>query len=115
MTDTTPTNVGRTNVYICEKCRYAGVTIDRDPGVTPVIIGCLSRKKCDGRAYSTMYRAPTNLEPVAEWYRPSDEEIAGKSQSVKDHVSRGGLLLRLIQTSDERKMLDEAVSASLLK
>jgi len=107
--------VGRKNVYICQTCRYAAVTVHRDDGVAPFMIPCISRTSCKGLAQSTFYQVHTDLEPIGEWYYPAKEELAGKDEATKQHVKNGGLLLRPIQTSAEKKKLGQAVRASLLK
>ena len=85
---------GQKNVYICDSCRYALVTIDRDVGVTPFITKC---PKCGARSYSCMYRAPTMLEPEDEWYSPSSDELKGKPPSTVEHCGKGGLIRRKIE------------------
>lgn len=91
------TLVGKKNIYFCSECGHGFVTVDRDNGVTPFMTTC-DRAPCAAAAYSFFYRAPQemlkNIEPAYEWYRPSEEDLAGKSDQVKDHVARGGLLMR---------------------
>lgn len=86
----------RTNVYICDKCRHAMVTIDVDEGTTPMFTRC-EVEGCNGTAGSTMYRAVTLLSPTVEWYRPDEKELASLSPGTQDHVKRGGLIRRSIK------------------
>ena len=83
----------RTNIYICDKCRHAMVTIDVDEGVTPMFTTC-EVEGCGGTAASTMYRAVTMLKPSQEWYRPTDDEVAKMHPATIAHVKNGGLILR---------------------
>ncbi len=48
---------------------------------------------CGGTMFSHMYRVQSGLTPDFEWYKPT-----GKVPRVyRDHVSRGGLLIRKIE------------------
>lgn len=88
---------GRKNVYLCEKCGYPTVTIDRDEGTTPYMTRCRRPSGCDGTTVSQMYRvADWPLPPMFEWYKPDDGELRQKSAAVRQHVEMGGLLLRPI-------------------
>lgn len=91
--------IGRVNVYICGTCRFATVTIHRDDGVTPFMIPC-QHANCGKPSYSTFYRAPTQLAPTHEWYVPGVEETAALGSATKEHVAKGGLLLRPITRHD---------------
>lgn len=108
-------NEGKLNVYRCQgkreflpplgkatqtqaSCGRQTVTIDREPGVTPFIIGC---PDCGGEAQSSMYRVPANLDPTHEWYRP--DSLDGLKPGERDHVERGGLLLRPIKGVHEHR------------
>jgi len=87
------------NVYVCEY-NCLTVTIDRDEGVTPFMIGCKSRSRpdrpikadkldskgfCIGTAKSSLYPKgpiPPHIGlPKWEWVLPTKEEI---DQIVKD-------------------------------
>lgn len=91
----------RVNVYVCEKCGGKTTTVDVDHGVTPMFLACRASgdvEGCDGRAVSSMYRPePPYPPPAWEWYRPSSK--AGLEPAARDHVERGGLLLRKIVTA----------------
>lgn len=93
-----PRPAGRKNVYLCDTCGHGFISEDVDEGVTPFITTCLN---CSGRAYSLCYSINQEIlakHPSAvEWYKPSDEELAGNNEIVKDHVRKGGLLSRKVQ------------------
>ena len=90
---------GAINVYVCEY-NCLTVTVDRDEGVTPFMIGCKSRSRkdrpikadkldskgfCIGTARSSFYPKgpkPAHIpEPGWEWVLPTQEEI---EQIIKD-------------------------------
>lgn len=85
------------NAYQCEECASWIVTIDREQGVTPFMVGC---GKCGAMAQSKMYRVSCSMEPTHEWFRP--ETLEGLSQWSADHVRNGGLLLRRIGGGDAK-------------
>jgi hypothetical protein len=88
---------GRINVYTCQTCGKATVTFDRDEGVTPFYLSC-RRPGCPGPAQSACYRVDQSLVPDFEWYKPPVvEEIPA---GFRDHVRKGGLLLRDIATGE---------------
>lgn len=91
---------GQENVYTCTKCGGFTTTIDRDEGVTPFMIRCRAKDGCDGWAQSSFYPKgprPAHIPPPSiEWYRPSQEEIAGLDPAMREHVGKGGLLMRAI-------------------
>jgi hypothetical protein len=100
----------RKNAYYCETCHGYIVTIDRDGGVTPMFLGCRATDGCAGMSRSMMY--PTEpwperdglghaipTEPTWEWYRPDAAELARERDAgTLEHVRKGGLLLRRIET-----------------
>lgn len=96
-------NKNRINLYRC-RGGCATVTIDREPGVTPFTTECpvckrMKRKIGTGfyetsEAVSHCYRVSQNHTPTHEWYRP--DSIMGLSDWEKEHVLKGGLLLRPI-------------------
>lgn len=108
---------GKKNAYFCESCQGYVITIDRDEGVTPMFLACRVKgdpkdaaNDCDGRMTSTMYpdepwppedgygnAIPT--EPTWEWYKPDAEETAKLEPGTREHVERGGLMLRQIEVS----------------
>lgn len=97
---------GRENVYTCEECRGWIVTIDRDPGVTPMFLACrapqptTTEPTCTGRMVSAGYpsgpKPPQYRPPTWEWFRP--DSLDGLDPAMRDHVMRGGLELREIGT-----------------
>lgn len=97
------------NVYVCEGCGYRHVTINKDTGVTPFLIGCRnpnspvvapstssirSSTGCGHLARSSMYRVDQSLAAEFEWYGPNKQERAGLDPQSLQHVESGGLLLR---------------------
>lgn len=89
---------GKKNVYTCQECGDAFVTIDRDEGTTPFLTAC--RRGCKALAQSSFYRVDQSLTPAFEWYRPKPEEVAALSPASRQHVEIGGLLLRPLHTKD---------------
>lgn len=106
----------RINGYTCQKCKITIYTIDRDEGVTPFMIPCLSnikklsslvhyphnrRRNCNGDMYSHFYNvAPKNV-PTFEWFKPNPNQrnllgIKIYNEVMKDHFKNGGLDLRKI-------------------
>lgn len=102
----------RMNIYICEHGCH-NVTVDVDKGVTPFMIACefkgrpdrpanpakMKNGKCIGTAKSCMYpkELPANAPypvPTHEWYRPDLEEYVKLPKDEKEHVEKGGLLMR---------------------
>ncbi len=89
---------GKTNVYTCEACVAQWVTINRDAGATPFLIKC---RKCGAMCRSACYNndiQPENgfpFPPHFEWYRPDpDDETVEEWQF--EHISNGGLIMRMI-------------------
>ncbi len=87
----------RENVYTCHLCGVMQVTVDVDEGVTPFMVPC-STKECMGPRTSAFYprapRPPSLPAPTHEWYKPAQEEISKLSDGNREHVLKGGLLLR---------------------
>lgn len=91
--------VGKKNIYTCPM-EHQTITIDKDEGVTPFMIGC-KHPGCSLPAQSAFYRVdPITSGPAThEWYKPDIVEIKtleGKDQ-ILGHIRQGGLLLREIQ------------------
>lgn len=86
------------NAYHCGTCGRNTVTIDVHPGVTPIFTTCRATSGCTGQATSSGYPTaprPDNLPaPAWEWYRPGCMEYAHLNRDRRDHVDKGGLLLR---------------------
>lgn len=88
---------GCKNSYTCDRCGASFVTVDRDEGITPFMTNCVNYPECKGTSISAFYRVDQTAEPTHEWYRPDRIEYGRLSLATKDHVNRGGLLLRRIQ------------------
>ena len=83
----------RINVYTCRNGHQL-VTIDRDPGVTPMFMTC---DICLERSTSSMYADHLkNQIPTHEWYKPEPKEYAMQTESMKEHIDQGGLMFRKI-------------------
>lgn len=92
---------GRENVYTCQKCGGRVTTIDRDEGVTPFMIGHREvGSDCKGLMHSAFYPEgprPSHIAaPTYEWYKPDEQEYKTLRRASKEHVDKGGLLLRRI-------------------
>lgn len=89
--------LARENAYVCEACGFITVTVDVDVGVTPFMIGC-TREGCAGWAKSSFYpkahRPPEYPEPTHEWYQPGEKEMRRLRPAEREHVDKGGLLMR---------------------
>jgi len=87
---------GRRNIYTCEARFGHVVTVDLEDGVTPFMIECKAKDGCKGMMQSSMYRVfDQRMRPNFEWYRPkNNEEMIRLSAWSRDHVAKGGLILR---------------------
>jgi hypothetical protein len=100
------------NIYQCQVCRGMICTVDRDEGVTPFGIDCKAKSGCAGPMLSSFYRVWPRTIPTWEWYRPASTE--GMKPAVKEHVSKGGLLLRPIQTPAQSQSISDAAKRAAL-
>ncbi len=84
---------GKLNIYVCEDCLGHIVTRDMDEGVTPFMVSCKATEGCKGMMQSSMYRVfDQRMLHSHEWFKP--EITAEMSPHTRDHVSKGGLILR---------------------
>jgi hypothetical protein len=97
---------GKKNIYTCGECAGVIVTVDRDEGVTPFMLGCRATEGCGKMMQSSFYMVNQDLEPTHEWFRPEDleaylvEEVDERDRvAMRDHIEQGGLVLRKIETS----------------
>jgi hypothetical protein len=95
----------RLNVWECEDCGMPVLCFDRHPGVTPFMVAhsTLGGGDCKGMCRSHFYngasaRAARDVlgQPSHEWYRPSAHELKRLRGQVRDHVLKGGLLVRAV-------------------
>lgn len=95
--------IGRMNVWVCEACGTQVLCVDRHPGVTPFMVShhTLGNPDCGGSCQSRFYNGAIAAEvharvgrPSHEWYRPSADQLEAETPYVRDHVLRGGLLVR---------------------
>lgn len=81
------------NIYVCRVCRRHIVTVDLHDGTTPFLIECQINRECVGQMVSSMYRVfDQTIRPTYEWFKPETTE--GLCPWTKDHVEKGGLILR---------------------
>lgn len=84
------------NMYTCDTCHGAIVTIDRAEGVTPMLLACRASETCKGMMHSHWYaHSVQNYKPNYEWYRPA--KLDEFDEGMKDHIQSGGLVLRKIE------------------
>lgn len=85
-------NKGKKNVYTCQTCNKAIVTIDADNGTTPFMISCKVTLQCKGDMHSHWYTPDAQaLEATWEWFKPKK---LPRNKYEREHVQKGGLLLR---------------------
>lgn len=88
-------SLGKKNIYTCSLCKKTIVTVDRDEGTTPfILLACKATSGCNGEMESSFYTCDQSLTAQYEWFRPGPSMHL--SPAVKDHVRRGGLVLRSI-------------------
>lgn len=82
---------GKENVYTCA-CGKHTKTVNKDGGVTPMLIGC----ECGKLARSHFFKIDgfEGLEASIEFYKPSLSEFAKLDRESMEHVRNGGLLKR---------------------
>jgi len=85
-------NKGKKNIYRCEKCKRAIVTIDIDEGVTPFMIDCRATPGCNGFMRSNFYDCPPDFEATFEWFKPKITLFYGPE--MREHFRKGGLDIR---------------------
>ena len=88
------------NVYTCKVCGSERITKDIHTGVTPMFMPCTQDNgDCTGIAVSGMYSTPISKEAGWEWYRPNTLEFGNLQRAGhhRDHVMRGGLLIREVK------------------
>jgi hypothetical protein len=106
-----PTLKARKNIYNCSVCKRHIITVDRDEGTTPMFIACRvdgeptdSKNTCTGQMASMGYPSPetwpewiAEAPPTWEWYMPDRTEFRTFEQGMREHISKGGLVLRKIE------------------
>lgn len=90
---------GAINAWNCPDCKRNTVAIHVDEGVTPMFLRCRRTEGCNGMASSAMYPDPPIPEHIIdalewEWYKPADADLQSLDSEMRDHVDRGGLILR---------------------
>lgn len=90
------TFAGRYNAYGCSMCGKAYLTLDIDPGVTPMFMPCFATQGCKGQAVSQGYPEgdpPAYMgEPIIHWVRPEPHELKHLPPQLKQHALKGGLI-----------------------
>lgn len=95
-------DVGAENAYRCARCQKWIFVVHVDKGVTPMFLNCRATDGCGGRSASAGYPGlrgnpmPESMREKIqwEWYRPELEEFNELEPEMKEHVQRGGLVLR---------------------
>ena len=88
---------GKKNIYVCQTCFGHIVTRDVCDGVTPFMLKCRATQDCNGSMESSFYRVfRQDIRASYEWYSPDLPERASLSHGVREHVAKGGLLLRAV-------------------
>lgn len=92
-------NLNRYNSYRCPVCGISWLTVDLDPGVTPMFSPCYGTEGCRGTAYSAGYPEgpPPNLPLLIEWYKPANTNEL--SLEMKRNIEKGGLMRRAAMTA----------------
>lgn len=86
---------GAINGYTCRNCKQTFYTINAVAGTTPFMVRCrVNNIGCGGFAESNFYRVPLGVRPDWEWFKPEGEAFDKLTDEEKEHVGRGGLLLR---------------------
>jgi hypothetical protein len=86
---------GERNIYTCDACFGHIVTVDLVEGVTPFMISCRATEGCKGTMQSSMYRVfDQRMKPSHEWYKPDATELETLKPGTREHVEKGGLLIR---------------------
>jgi hypothetical protein len=96
---------GDINGWTCDTCRETTYCVHVDYGVTPMFLACRAEgvepreATCKGRGTSLMYPStPPPQHVIAavqwEWYMPDEREKRGLAPETREHVDKGGLLLR---------------------
>lgn len=90
---------GKKNKYTCKKCRGSIITIDRESGVTPMMLRCRATAGCDGTMQSAMYRNVEG-EPDFEWRQPTHRQYRKLSRDMQQHCDAGGLMIYPVRVNE---------------
>lgn len=88
------------NKYTCNTCEGEIVTIEREPGVTPMMIDCRATEGCEGLMMSWGYQIHYDVTPTWEWVKPDINLLKNykkKNPALFEHFKLGGLYLRKIE------------------
>lgn len=85
------------NNYLCDGCGDKIITKNVNVGTTPATLDCQISDGCDGIMGSSWYQVSQEQTPTHEWYRPGILKIANLGHALREHVKKGGLLLRKIK------------------
>lgn len=91
------TDKDRINRYTCTTCCKSIITVDRDEGTTPMMLGCRASPGCSGLMHSSFYRGVSG-RPTFEWRKPTPAEYATASPGMRAHFAQGGLDIHPIET-----------------
>lgn len=98
---------GRVNGWICQSCGVPTYCVHVHHGTTPMFLACRAEglppddAECKGTGVSMGYPRPMPPRHVVtaitfEWYKPEEDEYRRLLAQMRDHVDRGGLLIRPI-------------------
>lgn len=77
------------NCYVCPRSHKTW-TWNRDPGVTPFLLGCQT-PGCTELAQSSFYRVIQVRRGPWAWVRPTPEELEGYARHFADHCAHHDL------------------------
>lgn len=109
---------GRINGWQCDTCHEVAYCVHVHNGVTPMFLACRAEgvdpeeAKCKGTGKSLWYPSdpppPHVIDAVQwEWYTPTPAELRVRSQGDREHVRKGGVLIRPL-TDEGRRLLNAA-------
>ena len=83
---------GQKNLYRCQECLDALVTLDMVDGTTPFMLSCHVTPTCTGAMFSSFYQCDQRLPHQYEWFKP--DRLDGYDADMLEHIRKGGLVIR---------------------
>lgn len=90
------------NAYTCQGCNGTIITVDRDEGTTPFMLGCRATVECPGMMQSHFYRGSVvdSAAPATfEWRKPTKDEYKQATPAMRQHFDWGGLDIYPVDTT----------------